>query len=88
MLINGNTIEEINEKYPQTTRGNIERINTGKAWHKDTLNYPLTYMKGISPEEVKKIIVDLEEDILSLKEIGEKYGYCRSAIVNINQGKT
>lgn len=45
-------------------------------------------MKGIDPETVKLIIEDLKNPTLTLKEIGEKYGYCKSAIVNINQGKT
>lgn len=88
LLIQGKSSKEINSLFPQVTQGQINRINVGEAWRNDSFTYPLQYMKGIDPETVKLIIEDLKNPSLTLKEIGEKYGYCKSAIVNINQGKT
>lgn len=87
LLIQGKSSKEINSLFPQVTQGQINRINVGEAWRNDSFTYPLQYMKGIDPETVKLIIEDLKNPSLTLKEIGEKHGYCKSAIVNINQGK-
>lgn len=72
------------KKHTIVTTGTINRINNGESWKEEKEKYPL-YKKPIE-NDILKIIFDIENTNLTLKEIGEKYNLSKSAIVNINQG--
>lgn len=89
MLLNHQSFTQILNKFPFISQCQIERINNGKAWHNKNLNYPLTsFCLDVDYNTVKKIIEDIKNTDLSLKEIGKKYNLCKSTIVNINNGYT
>lgn len=88
MLVAGSTIDEVMAKFPDVTRGHIRKINTGKAWKDESLQYPLRPPRPdiFTVEEVDSIIADLKQGDLSQKELAKKYRCARTAITAINQG--
>lgn len=87
MFLQGIKAKEIQKKYFWISMCQINRINNGLRAYNPEFCYPL--LSYTIPEEiVLKIINDIKQNVLTLKEIGKKYGYCKSAIVLINQGKT
>lgn len=88
-LIMGMDKKEIHNIFPQITMGQLTKINKGTCWKDNNLKYPLQEnFNEIPLKKVELIIKDIKENKLTLKEIGEKWGYCKSAIVLINQGET
>lgn len=70
-------------------RGSIERINTGKLWNLDDIDYPIRKetTKDFKKERAAHIKEDLLYTNLTQKEIGEKYGVGRTTITAINNGQ-
>lgn len=88
MFIDGCSLDDICDKFPFVTRSHIGKINTGVAWHNESLNYPL---KKDADDEIgidvaNLIIDDLLNTSISQKEIAKKYNVSRSCVTNINNG--
>ena len=87
LLLTDTPKKEILKKFPQVRMDQINRINNGRNWKDENLQYPLRNNEyNISFSQVEKIVEDIKETDMSLKEIGAKYGLCKSSIVNINNG--
>ena len=89
LLKQGKRTKDIQGKYNVTT-GQLNRINNGEAWFNKDLDYPLNKNNNdsIPDEAILNIIKDIKENKLTLKEIGNKNGVSKSAVVLINQGRT
>ena len=88
MLLSDIPKKDILKKFPFIRMDQINRINNGDNWKNEELRYPLREDETlISFEQTKNIIADIKQTKLSLKKIGEKYGLCKTSIVNINNGR-
>lgn len=88
-LIQCETILEVYDKYSNyISHGQIAKINAGKSWYEDGYNYPLTshFLNSVFDEDIEKIIQEIQQSNKTLKQIGDEFGYCKSTIVNINNG--
>ncbi len=67
----------------------IKRIQSGKLWHRDDLDYPLRKETGhkYQRERAEMIIEDLLNTNLTQKAIADKYGCARSTVTAINNGQ-
>jgi len=83
-------IAEVQNKYSQyITAGQINKINNGVCWKREDETYPISthYSNKIDKNDIEPIIQEILYSNKTLKEIGVEYGYCKSTIVNINQGE-
>lgn len=91
MLVSGVSVIDTQKVFPKVTVSTIRRINIGQYWKEEGLNYPLVEISEdikLNEKTVEQIINDIKNTNLSLKKIGEKYGVCKSTVVNINNGHT
>ena len=69
----------------------IQSINTGTSWFSPLYNYPLrkysTIGLTITRQEYQKIILDIQNQQLSLADIAQKYNLSEGKMTAINQGK-
>lgn len=67
----------------------IERINIGKLWNDEDLNYPIRkeITDNFKQQRAEQIKFDLLNTNLTQKEISKKYGVGRTTITAINQGQ-
>lgn len=87
MLLADEMIDVIEVAFPHITRGQINKINVGIAWHQDGLNYPLKEPDNMVGSDIAKAIVyDLQHSNLKQKEIAKKYGVARTCVTAINNG--
>ena len=88
MLIADEKLNIIEKTFPHITRGQIGRINSGVAWHKDGLNYPLKEPDHMIGSDVAQgIMYDLQYSRLKHKEIAKKYHVSRTCVTALNLGK-
>lgn len=88
LLINSNlTYEEISELYNKSV-SELKRINVGKYYHKDYINYPIRPVPWhkLTKEQVLEVKNLLKNSNLSFKEIANKYGVTNDSITSINRG--
>ena len=71
------------------SRSAIERINSGKIWHIDDIDYPIRkeITSDFKKQRAELIKYDLLNTNLTQKEIGEKYNVGRSTVTAINRGQ-
>lgn len=88
MFLSGCTLDDICEAFPSVTRGQISKINNGKAWRDDSLEYPLKKDNDneIGEELANLIINDLCNTTITQKEIAKKYNVSRTCVTAINNG--
>lgn len=89
LLKNSNlTFEEIGSQYRYSV-SSIERINVGKLWRDNSLQYPLRLNRTLQANYDRRdlIINDLLNTKLSQREIAKKYNVSRSTITMINIGQ-
>lgn len=88
MFINGYALDDICDKFPLVTRGQINKINTGAVWYDELLNYPLKKDNDneIGTEIANSIIYDLLNTNITQREIAKKYGISRTCVTAINNG--
>lgn len=69
----------------------IISINNGESWYKQIFNYPLRRYDvtglTISKQQYQKIILDIKNNKLLLKDIQNKYNLSEDQVTSINQGK-
>lgn len=88
MLLADETLDSIERTFPHITRGQICRINTGVAWRKDGLHYPLKKPDHMIGSDVARgIMYDLQYSRLKHKEIATKYNVSRTCVTALNLGK-
>ena len=82
MFINGYALDDICDKFPLVTRGQINKINTGAVWYDELLNYPLKKDNDneIGTEIANSIIYDLLNTNITQREIAKKYGISRTCV--------
>lgn len=85
-----NTSKQLKEIAQETgyDYSTIKRIQAGKLWRKDSLNYPLRKETGREYQKARAemIIEDLLNTSLTQKQIAEKYGCARTTVTAINNG--
>ena len=83
------SISEIANKY-DTTIKSVRNINTGYAWRKNNLKYPLrkSTLPRLKKEQIGQIISLLRNDNKSIDEIAEMFKVKRYVILSINNGST
>lgn len=81
-------INEIYDKYDQITHGEIRKINIGRIYHNQELNYPLREPDDIIGVKTAKLIIyDLKHTSMTQKEIAHKFHISRTCVTAINIGK-
>lgn len=66
----------------------LRHINEGNTWKDESLTYPLRPTeKELNLLRVQEVIYLLKNTTLTHKEIGQKVGWCRTAITAINRGQ-
>lgn len=88
MFLDGCELNDICSKFPYVTRGQINKINVGKAWHDESLNYPLKKDNDneIGIDIANSIIYDLLYTTITQREIAKKHGVSRTCVTAINNG--
>lgn len=92
------SFKEISQMY-NCCEATIQRINTGMTYFNENWNYPIRKVKKSQSGEknhnalftqnvIFDIYKDLKDNLLSLKQIGEKYNCAQTTISAINTGKS
>lgn len=89
-LQQGLTNKEIIQKIPVATIGIISTINSGRAWHDDTISYPITKMNGVISVSDETVIQLRKERAngVTVKELAKKYNIASNTISSITTGVT
>ena len=82
------SLDFICEKYNKITRGQINKINVGKAWKDKNLEYPLREGDNVIGQEIaNKVIFALKYSNKLQKEIAKENNISRTCVTAINLGK-
>lgn len=91
MLLDGNTVAEIQQFVPEATMETISAINTGRNWRKEGYVYPISRLNGVikvSDQQVQEIR-DMWKQGKSISEILCHYpNIARTTITDILSGRT
>lgn len=84
------TLVDISKKYgvPLNT---IHGVNQGRTYHNAEFDYPIRKEKivvKLTKKDVENLIIDLLDNKLTIKEIGDKYNVSDVTVNCINTGKT
>ena len=72
----------------------IQNINNGKRYYQENVQYPIrerckmTKAHKLSDEELKELILDIQNTNISFAQLALKYGISSSTVYNINRGST
>ena len=81
------SIKDIIDKY-NICENTIRRINKGEIHYRDNIEYPIRKINNLLEKEVEEIIELLKNSNYTIQAIADQFNKSRSAIVNINIGKT
>ena len=80
------TLKDIAKEY-EIDASQLSEINTGKIYYREYINYPIRQSKEYQMSLiVPNIIKDLQNNLLSQKEIAIKYNISQMTVSNINLG--